>query len=466
MVAFTGCQLKPDVALSPEQDQPTQNPQESERFGWYVVFVLCICGVVAYIDRQIINLLVDDIRVDLQVSDTQISLLQGFAFAVFYAIVAIPLGRIADSRSRRHLITLGILAWTVAAICCGLAETYMQLFVARMAVGVGEAVLTPAGFSLLADLFRPQRLARPVSVFTASSFVGSGIALMLGGVIITALASGGGTDLLGERAVWQAAFIIAALPGIPVAIWFFLSVPEPPRRATSQARVDADIYRAGFRHALRFCVDNGRLFWAIFVGGSLLAAAQFALGAWVPALFIRVHGWDPGEIGAAQGTLFMVFGTAGVVAGGWITDFLFRRGYTDANLRTCAIAGLLSAPWVLAAMLVDNGQLAIVLLAAAMFFGTIPFGAGPPLIPAIAPPFFRAQLVAVYLFIANLVGQSGGPWVVALLTDHFFADPLAVGHSLAITVPVMLVVGAGIAASGCRSLSDRLGEVANDSKQP
>lgn len=443
----------------------TQNTQENERFGWYVVFVLCICGVVAYIDRQIINLLVEDIRLDLQVSDTQISLLQGFAFAVFYAIVAIPLGRIADSRSRRHLITLGILAWTVAAICCGLAETYAQLFVARMAVGVGEAVLTPAGFSLLADLFRPQRLARPVSVFTASSFVGSGIALMLGGMIVTALASGSEINLFGQREVWQAAFILAALPGIPVALWFFLSVPEPPRRATSQAKVDAETYRAGFRQALRFCFDNGRLFWAIFVGGSLLAAAQFALGAWVPALFIRVHGWDPGQIGAAQGTLFMVFGTAGVVAGGWITDFLFRRGYADANLRTCSIAGFLSAPWALAAMLVGQGQVAITLLAVAMFFGTIPFGAGPPLIPAIAPPFFRAQLVAVYLFIANLVGQSGGPWVVALLTDRFFADPKAVGYSLAITVPALLVAGAAIAASGCRSLADRLRVADQDSEQ-
>lgn len=432
---------------------------ESERYGWYVVFVLCICGVVAYIDRQIINLLVEDIRLDLQVSDTQISLLQGFAFAIFYALVAIPLGRIADSQNRRYLITIGIVAWTLAAIACGLAETYAQLFVARMAVGIGEAVLTPAGFSLLADLFRPQRLARPISVFTASSFLGSGIALMVGGAIISMLASSGDTGLLGQREVWQAAFILAALPGIPVAIWFFFSVAEPQRRASSEALVDGETYRAGFRQALKFCLDNRRLFWAVFVGVSLLAAAQFALGAWVPALFIRVHGWDPGQIGAAQGTLFMIFGTAGVVAGGWVTDWLFRRGYADANLRTCTIAGLLCAPWVLAAMLVDQGQLAIILLAPVMFFGTMPFGAGPPLIPAIAPAFFRAQLVAVYLLIANLVGQSGGPWVVALLTDSLFGDPRAVRYSLAITVPALLVLGSGIAAWGCRPLAKRLREI-------
>ncbi|MEO0996959.1 MAG: MFS transporter, partial [Pseudomonadota bacterium] len=116
----------------------------SERYGWYVVFVLCVCGIVAYIDRQIINLLVEGIKLDLGVTDTQISLLQGFAFAIFYAIVAIPLGRIADSRNRRWLITAGILAWTAAAVSCGLAQTYTQLFVARMLVGVCEAVLTPA----------------------------------------------------------------------------------------------------------------------------------------------------------------------------------------------------------------------------------------------------------------------------------------------------------------------------------
>ena len=424
-----------------------------EAYGWYVVFVLCVCGVVAFIDRQIINLLVQDIKADLLVSDTQISLLQGFAFAFFYALVAIPLGRIADSANRRRLITAGICAWTVAAICCGLAETYAQLFVARMFVGVGEAVLTPAGFSLIADLFRPQRLARPVSVFTASSFFGSGIALMVGGFIVNSVQAADGIALpfLGSLEVWQAVFILGALPGIPAALWFFLSVKEPERRAAAH-RESAGQYREGFLQALRYISRNGRLFTAVFGGISLLAAAQFALGAWIPAFFIRVHGWSAGDIGYAQGVLFLVFATLGVVAAGWLADGLQARGYRDANLRIATFAGLLALPGAAGLALAPSGALAIALLAPVNLFGAAPFGAAVAVIPMVSPPQFRAQLVALYLLVANIVGQAGGPWLVAQLTDGLFANDAAVGWSLMIAVPLLLIAGSLLTWTGWRPL--------------
>lgn len=434
------------------------NRSYSERYGWYVVFVLCICGIVAYIDRQIINLLVEEIKVDLDVTDTQISLLQGFAFAVFYALVAIPLGRIADSGNRRWLITIGILAWTAAAIACGLAQNYTQLFIARMFVGVGEAVLTPAGFSLLADLFKPKRLARPVSVFTASSFFGAGIALVLGGVIINQLTAAGGIDLpiVGAVKVWQGAFIIGALPGIPVAIWFFLTVREPPRRTTEAIAADSKVYRQGFAQAIRYVAANGRLFFAVFIGLSLIAAAQFALGAWIPAFFMRVHEWTAGDIGSVQGLLFLFCGTLGVVSGGWLTDVLHNRGYHDANLRISALAALLAIPFLAAVPAVANPTIAIALLAPGMFLGTVPFGAGAAVIPTVSPPMFRAQLVALYLLVANIVGQAGGPWAVAFLTDSVFADDKAVGSSLMVVVPLLLATGAAIVSLGWRPLAEKL----------
>ncbi len=424
-----------------------------EGYGWYVVFVLCVCGVVAFIDRQVINLLVEDIKTDLLVSDTQISLLQGFAFAFFYALVAIPLGRIADSANRRWMITAGICAWTIAAICCGLAETYTQLFVARMMVGVGEAVLTPAGFSLLADLFKPNRLARPVSVFTAASFFGSGIALMVGGFIVNTLQSADGIamPLLGSMEVWQAVFVLGALPGIPAAVWFFLSVKEPRRRAAA-SRESAEQYKEGFLQALRYISHNGRLFFAIFCGISLLAAAQFALGAWIPAFFIRVHGWSAGDIGYAQGVLFLVFATLGVVSAGWLADGLQARGYRDANLRIATFAGLLALPWAIGIALAPSGPLAIALLAPVNLFGAAPFGAAVAVIPMVSPPQFRAQLVALYLLVANILGQAGGPWLVAQLTDGLFGNEAAVGWSLMIAVPTLLIIGSLLTWTGWRPL--------------
>lgn len=438
--------------------KPDNDGFGSERYGWYVVFVLCVCGIVAYIDRQIINLLVEDIKADLLVSDIEISLLQGFAFAVFYALVAIPLGRIADSANRRWLITIGIIAWTLAALSCGLAQNYTQLFIARMFVGVGEAVLTPAGFSLLADMFRPHRMARPISVFTSSSFFGSGIALIVGGLIIDQLQSMGGVTLpfVGPVEVWQAAFIFGALPGIPAAIWFFFSVKEPTRRAHTRLDENAQAYRHGFVAAIRYCMANFRLFFSVIMGLSLMGAAQFSLGAWVPAFFMRSHEWTPGDIGTVQGLLFLICGTSGVIAGGWITDALHSRGHADANLRTATFGALLAVPFVAMVPVVDNPWLAVALLAPSMFLGTMPFGAGAAIIPTVAPPMYRAQLVAVYLLIANLIGQAGGPWVVAFVTDVVFNDDQAVGGSLMFVVPAMLLLGAFTASFGWKPLARSL----------
>ena len=160
-----------------------RQPWPSAAYGWYVVAILCLCNMVAFVDRQIINLLVEDIKADLAITDTEISLLQGLAFAVFYAVTAVPLGRLADTANRRWIISTGILIWTVAAASCGLARSFWQLFIARMFVGVGEATLTPSGFSMLADLFNPKRVSLPISVFTGSTFVGSGIALLAGGFV-------------------------------------------------------------------------------------------------------------------------------------------------------------------------------------------------------------------------------------------------------------------------------------------
>ena len=433
----------------------TQWPRES--YSWYVVFVLCICGIVAFIDRQIINLLVEDIKVDLGVSDVDISLLQGLAFALFYATVAVPLGRLADAVNRRWLIAVAIVLWTFAAISCGLADSYGELFVARMLIGIGEAVLTPAGFSMLADYFKPSRLSLPISVFTASSFFGSGIALLAGGAVVGHLAGLDVVDLplFGELQPWQGAFIVGALPGFFVAGLFFFTVREPQRRSNVAAAEASDAQ--GFLQALRYCWRNRRLFFAIFVGLSLLAAAQFSMGAWVPTYFIRVHGWTQGEVGSAYGLLFLVCGTSGVIIGGWVANWLHGRGYRDANLRAPMVAAFLALPFAILFPLAESAVVAFVLIAPLMFLGTVPFGAGTAVIPMIAPSQFRAQLVAIYLLVANFVGQAGGPWIVALWTDLVFADPAAVGYSLLVTVSALLAVGGGLLLFGLAPLRQLLG---------
>jgi MFS family permease len=432
-------------SADPTSDLPgAQFTEPRASYAWYVVFVLCVCGIVAFIDRQIINLLVEDIKRDLLVTDTQISLLQGFAFVIFYATVAIPLGRLADTRSRRILIAVGIVVWTFAAFACGLADSYGELFVARIFIGIGEAVLTPAGYSLLADYFRPSRLALPISVFTGASFMGSGVALLAGGFIIGLLGSGPvDMPLLGMRADWQAAFIIGASPGFVVALLFFFTVREPVRRRLPGADT-IEQAAASWRDITAFVREHAGVYLAVFVGLSLLSAAQFSLGAWTPAFFIRVHGWTAAEVGYAYGIIFLFFATSGVIGGGWVANRLHARGYQDANLRTAMLGALLALPFAIAYPLADSGRTAIILLAPLVGFGSIPFGAGTAVIPVITPSRFRAQLVATYLLVANLIGQAGGPWMVALFTDRVFKTPESVGYSLLVVVSTVLIVGTAV----------------------
>jgi MFS family permease len=445
--------LEAGRATSP--DAAADDAWPGEGYAWYVVFVLCVCGMVAFVDRQIINLLVEDIKRDLVLSDTQISLLQGLAFALFYAIMAVPLGRLADRGPRRLLITIGIVVWTIAATACGLARSFWQLFFARMLVGVGEATLTPAGFSMLADLFRPQRLALPLSVYTGSSFMGSGIALLAGGFVIAQLSQLEIIELpvLGVMQPWEAAFVIGAAPGFLVALLFWLTVREPKRRATPiTATAMRDPERPGLGEVLAFCRSRARVFAAVFGGVSLLAAVQFSMGAWVPAHFIRNFGWTPGDVGYAYGLVFLVCGTGGAVAGGWLADRFQAAGRRDGHLRTALISALCTAPFTVGFALATSAPLAVAMLAASVFFGTLAFGAGPALIPVISPPRMRALLVALYLLVANIVGQAGGPWLVAVFTDYVFGAAELVRYSLAIVPAALALLGAALVASGMAAM--------------
>jgi len=437
--------------MSVPANTANERPWPSEAYGWYVVFVLCVCAMVAFIDRQIINLLVEDIKADLAISDTQVSLLQGLAFALFYAIAAVPLGRLADTGNRRRVIAAGIVVWTIAAAACGLAKNFLQLFLARTVVGVGEATLTPSGFSMLGDLFRSHRVSLPVSVFTGASFVGSGVALLVGGWLIAQLSALDQVvlPLFGEMRPWEAAFVLGALPGFVVVIWFLLTVREPERRSTAATSTDE---KPSIAEVMKFVRANIGVFVAVFFGISVLAAVQFCLGAWVPAHFIRNLGWNASQVGYAYGLIFLFCGTGGVIAGGWIADRLQARGMRDGHLRTACYAALVTVPFVIAFPMMTTAEWAVALLAPAVFFGTMPFGAGPALIPVICPSRMRGLLVAMYLLIANIVGQAGGPLVVALFTDLVFGSPELVSRSLMVAPAMLLLGGALLVRCGFRGL--------------
>jgi MFS family permease len=430
-------------------------PPGSTAYAWWVVAVLCLCSIVAFIDRQIINLLVEPMKRDLGVTDVQISLLQGVAFGLTHALLAVPLGRLADARDRRAIILAGIACWTLACAGSGLASSFVVLFAMRMLIGVGEATLTPSGYSMLADYFPRERLGRAISLFLGAGFVGSGLAFVGGGWLLSRLDAGAGVvlPLFGPVHAWQAAFLVAALPGV-LCFLLMLSVREPARTGVGRAGPAGDA--PGFGAVLRFVVAQRRTIGAIYVGFALLAAMQFGLGAWVPSFFIRTYGWSASSIGYAFGLCYMTAGTFGVLAGGWLSDRLLARGRPDANLLTGVIAGACALPFVLAFPAMPTGTLALALLVPATFFGTMPFGAGTAALPLLAPNRMRAQIVALYLLVANLLGQALGPTYVAALTDWVFRDPAQLRWSLVIACGSLLVAGIAVIASGLRHVGHAL----------
>ena len=406
---------------------------------WFVVAVLSLAGIVSYIDRQVINLLVEPIKADLAVTDVQISLLQGFSFALFYAILAIPLAWIADRHNRKWVILLGLVCWSGATFASGLATVFAVLFAARMLIGVGEATLSPAGFSMISDYFSKEKLPGPISVFTGTGFVGSGLALIVGGYLFSTFTEMGAITLpFGTFQPWQVTFMCVALLSVPVFLLMLL-IKEPERR-DGNVVIAADDSPPAFE-VLGFIGKHAGIFLPLFFGFSCMAGAQYGIGAWAPSYFIRVHGWSPLEVGQLFGPVVMFAGLAGVVSGGFMAERLLARGMTDATVRVPITAILAALPFAIAFPLVDSAMLGLGLLALVILLGTIPFGAGVATFPLITPNRMRAQVMAFYLLIANLLGYSAGPIFIAWLTDNVFADDTAVNYSLAIAPPVTMTAG-------------------------
>ena len=412
----------------------------SNGYAWFVVLLLCIASVISFIDRQIINLLVDPIRADLGISDTQISLLQGFAFALFYGAVAVPLGRLVDSTNRKRIIVIGMVLWSIATALCGITRVFWQLFVARMFVGIGEATLSPATFSILADYFPRKSLTRALSVITGSGFLGSGLALMIGGLVFQKMLDIGPVDLgvFGLVRPWQMAFLAVSVPGLLFVIIIWLALREPPRISSSIENITTV---PSWREAWRYLVNHRNVLWPVVFGFTFLATMMFSLGAWVPTFFIRTYSMTATEIGGIFGLYFMILGCAGVVSGGLLSDWLKSIGYDDSNMRAGLIAAIAALPFLVSFPLVSNQLLSLVLLAPVIFLGTMPFGAGPSALPLIVPNRLRGQVVALYLLIGNLIGQGGGPWFVAIFTDYILQDSALIRYSISVVCTTILIMG-------------------------
>lgn len=420
-------------ATSPDQMTRIQKTKrKTSGYAWYLIFVLLLAYTFSFIDRQILSLLVEPMKRDLAITDTEMSLLQGLSFAIFYTLMGLPLGRLADRKSRRGIIAASIFFWSIMTGACGLAKNYWHLFITRMGVGIGEAGLSPAAYSLIADSVEKKHLSKAISVYTMGIYIGGGLALIVGGLVIQWANSFTTVSLpiIGEIYTWQAVFLAVGLPGILlVPLMFTLREPQTYTQKKSTSSI-ADVFS--------FFKENRKTILLHNFGAALASVAGYGALAWVPSYLIRVHGLSSSEVGFTFGLIVLFAGAGGVLTGGTIADRLYRKGRVDAKMRVAMWAMLLGIIPTLFYPLLSSLIPVLGLLTLSTFFANFMMGLGPAAIQEAVPHTMRGQFSALYLFIVNLIGLGLGPTLVALCTDYLFGAPALVGYSLLVVTSLAM----------------------------
>lgn len=428
---------------------PSEAPPMPRRgvYRWYVVGVLFVAYAFSAIDARVLTLLVGPIKADLGLTDFQISLLQGFAFALLYSAAAMPIGRFVDGAARRTpLMVVGVLFWSVMTMACGLAKSFSALFLTRVGVGIGEATLSPTAYSLISDYFEKQRRALAISFYSIGYPIGGGLALILGGVLLERFTRTGPADLgiFGTLEPWQMVFVAVGLPGIIVAA-LVATIKEPPRSETGGLGLAGGI---PIRQVLAYIRERWRLYGMLIGVTALSGLLAIGTSLWYPTFLIRTYGMSPGEVGLYYGTLMLVCGTIGTIGGGWFSGILIRRGRTDANLRIMLFATIVKALPLVIGPLMPTATLALAFMAVGTLVGQASQGVILTAIQDVTPNRMRGQVTALTLLAVNLIGLGLGSSIIAAITDFGFGDEGALRYAIAITGAVMLPIMVVMLATG------------------
>ena len=438
---------EPQTAAHAPSASTSAVPYPSSAQSWYLVSVLMVFYVFSFIDRQIISLLVEPMKRDLQISDTMVGLLSGVAFAFFYTFLGIPIGRLADRKNRKAIIAAGVLIWSVMATFCGLARTAWQLFFARMGVGVGEATLSPAAYSMITDAFPREKQGRAFSIYNMGISIGSGIAMLVGGLVVGAISSEGQTftlPILGEVRAWQFVFIVTGAPGIVLPLLLF-SVREPARRGLLRVSAEPDaavVDKVPLRDVFAFMVSNGHFYRLHFIAMAMMSTLGYGVGAWLPTVMARTYGISVAHVGQVLGASTMLINTIGIFIAGRICDRLTKKGRTDAPILVCLGVAILVVLTSSLPAFMPTATLGLI----AMCVAGLPFhgyvAMGPMAVNQVTPNQMRAQVSSVYLFTVNMIGMGVGPALVPAISDYILRDPSQIRWGL-----LTVVAGAGTIAA-------------------
>ena len=412
--------------------------------AWTTLAILFLAYISSFVDRMIISLLVEPIKADFQISDTQISLLLGLSFAIFYCLAALPIGRLVDIWSRKKIVTVGITLWSFMTALCGLAQNYTQLFLARIGVGVGEASLAPAAYSMLADSFPPKKLGLAMGVFTMGTAVGAGLALIIGGAIISFVTgeNGENVSLFGINFLsgWQWVFVLVGLPGLFIALLTSL-IREPDRIVIEEKKKLYGDISIPISEVKKFFKINADFYIPHHFAVGCSNLALVGINSWVSVYFMRIHGWTISEAGFNIGIALILGGVLGLIIGGWLSDKISVY-IAGGKAYFCLVCAVLAIPFAIFFATEDNAFNALVFFALSYSFMVAPIAPAAAMLQEITPNRMRGMLSAFYLLIVSLIGLALGPLIVAFLNDTYFGGGVGIQKALLISIPAFNLLAA------------------------
>jgi len=395
------------------------------------MLLLAGAQIMSFVDRFVLSLLITPIKESLLLSDFQIGLLLGPAFAICFAVFGLPIGWLADRKSRTIIVATGITLWSAMTAICGLAKSFPMLFAARIGVGLGEASLNPCVVSLVADFFPRNERSRAIGLYMSSAFIGAGTAYIVGGQAVQVISDLPPVvlPLVGELLAWQTVFIVVALPGFLIALLLSIT-PEPARKGEGDKTPDPK----SFLQAVHYFSEHWRAYSSVFLGAAgttAISAASF----WSPALFERTYGWDVDRTGLVIGMVILIAGIPGAIVGGWLSD-KFTRHRADGPLLTCVIGSIVMFPGFSFFPLMPTGEASAVFLLVAFFGLAMCAGVTPNAVAAITPAGLKAQSAGWFFMTINLLGLFLGPPLVGLVAD-LIATPNGLRDAMVFTFTFM-----------------------------
>ncbi len=411
----------------------------SPYYGWYITILLTLIYILSFVDRQVLSILVEPIKADLQISDTRMGLLMGAAFAIFYGTMGLPLGWLADRVKRKFVLGVGIAVWSAATIASGFVRGFGALFGARVLVGAGEASLGPCAYSLISDVMPPRRRARAIAVYSSALSFAMATAYLLGGRVLAwaEAADFSAYPIIADMRPWQFVFVVVGAPGILAAILVLL-MREPKRidvRAESQA--------LPITYVLKYFGQRLPVYIALFTPPTAMTIISYT-HLFNFALFSRLHNWGPTKLSLYMGLILLCVGPASTFLGGWLVDRKTNAGFADGGIRVMRLGLLIMVPNAALFPIMPTAELGLLFYGFCTVGMTILTAAAVPSILALVPAEIRGQSTALYLMVISIFGLLLGPALVGLGNDYVFADEMKIGYSMSLVA----VVFGGVAIAG------------------